>query len=119
MSHLKLIDPDAQFFADHPDRQARIRLPGRGPAINAQRAVRIQDECAGEFFSLGEHDKSRRRIIIWRVPRDNLHFNPQHPPLIKIPFLAFADETIEDRDDVLLPIVHEIMSEAARKHGVR
>lgn len=119
MPQLKVIDQDVAFFADHPDRQARIRLPGRGPAINAQRAVRITDESAGEFFSLGEHDKSRRRIIIWRVPRDNPHFNPQRPPLIKIPFLAFADETIEDRDDVLLPIIHQIMQDAARKHGVR
>lgn len=116
---LRIIDPDAQFFAEHPDRQAHIRIPRKGPSINAQRAVRITSESEGEFFSLGEHDKSRRRIIIWRVPRDNPHFNPQRPPLIKIPFLAFADETIEDRDDVLLPIIEEIMRDAARKHGIR
>ncbi len=24
-----VIDPDAQFFAEHPDRQFRIRLPAR------------------------------------------------------------------------------------------
>ena len=116
---LKAIDPDAQFFADHPDRQAHIRLPGRGPAINAQRAVRIQDESAGEFFSLGEHDKSRRRILIWRVPRGNPHFDPRKPPLLKISFLAFADEEIADRDDILLPIIAQIMGDARKKYGVR
>ena len=119
MSQLKALDQDAQFFADHPDRQARIRLPGRGPAINAQRAVRIQDEMAGEFFSLGEHDKSRRRIIIWRVPKDNPQFNPKAPQLLKLPFLAFADEEIADRDDILLPIVREIKQDAAKKFGIR
>jgi len=113
------IDPDAAFFADHPDRQARIRLPGRGPAINRQRAVRIQDECAGEFWSLGAHDKNRRRIIVYRVSKDNPRFDPKAPQLLKIPFLAFADEEIADRDDVLLPIIHEIMLEGAKKHGVR
>ena len=117
MPQLKVIDQDAAFFANHPDRQARIRLPGRGPATNAQRAVRIVEESAGEFFSLGEHDKSRRRIIIWRVPRNNLHFDPRKPPLIKIPFLAFADETIEDRDDILLPILHSIMVDAKARTG--
>ncbi len=116
---MRVVDSDAQFFADHPDRQARIRMPGKGPAINAQRAVRIQDECAGEFFSLGEHDKSRRRIIVYRLPKDNPRFNPDRPQLLKIPFLAFADEEIADRDDVLLPIIHEIMLDGAKKHGVR
>lgn len=93
-------------------------MPGRGPAINAQRAVRIQDEAAGEFWSLGEHDNSRRRIIVYRLPQDNPRFNPERPQLLKIPFLAFADETVEDRDDVLLPIIHELMLEGAKKHGV-
>ena len=31
--------------------------------------------------------------------------------ILKIPFLLFADETIEDDDRTLAPIVHEIMSE--------
>jgi len=31
---------------------------------------------------------------------------------MKIPFLAFSDETIEDRDDILLPIIEEIMLDA-------
>jgi hypothetical protein len=29
-----------------------------------------------------------------------------------IPFLLFADETVEDRDDILGPIFHEIMRQA-------
>ena len=36
---------------------------------------------------------------------------------MKIPFLVFADEEIADRDDILLPIIHEIMVNAAKKHG--
>jgi hypothetical protein len=32
--------------------------------------------------------------------------------LMRIPFLAFADETIENEDRVLLPLLHEIMQGA-------
>lgn len=96
---------DEGFFSDHPDRRAHIRLPYRG-------------ESEGEFWSIGDHERTRRRIILWRVPEMNPHFEELKKkfggkvPLLKIPFLAFADETIEDRDDVLLPIVDTIMREA-------
>ena len=119
MSNLQMIDEDAQFFATHPDRYARIRMPKQVLARDPRtRQVRYVPECEGEFWSLGPHDKSRRRIICWRVPRDNVHYDPDHPQILKIPFLAFADEEIADRDDVLLPIVHEIMMDAAKKQGV-
>lgn len=114
---MRLVDPDEQFFTDHPDRQAHIRPPGKVRVIDRQRAARITDECAGEFWSLGEHEKSRRRIILWRVPPDRWSLIPNHDgktvPIMKIPFLAFADETIESRDDILLPILDEIMRKAA------
>ena len=103
---------DEQFFAQHPDRRARIRHPD-GPKLerDTQRAVRYLSECELEFRSLGPHDKARRRIIAWRTEADH----PTHPmTIIKVPFLAFADETIEDRDDVLLPILDGIMKEATR-----
>jgi len=90
---------DKNFFQDHPDRQAHIRLPYAG-------------EADGEFWSLGEHNRARRRILIWRVPYDNPHYDKLRQPLLKIPFLAFADETIEDTDEILLPIIHTIMMEA-------
>jgi len=93
---------DEAFFADHPDRNARIRRAYQG-------------ECEGEFWSLGEHQRERRRIILWRVPKDNPHYDPAKQQLLKIPFLAFSDETVEDRDDVLLPILHQIMIEAAAR----
>lgn len=96
---------DQRFFAQHPDRNAHIRLPHR-------------DECAGEFWSLGDHNRARRRILLWRVPVDNPFYDPVNHPLMKIPFLAFADETVEDRDDILLPIIETIMSEQAKQHGV-
>lgn len=106
------MDLDAQFFTDHPDRRARIRLPG-GPAPqrDQQRAVRYLSECEMEFRSLGPHDKSRRRIIAYRLPADH----PQAPNhILKVPFLAFADETIADDDATLLPILDGIMKQAAR-----
>jgi len=90
---------DKNFFAQHPDRQAHIRLPHR-------------EECSGEFWSLGDHQRTRRRILLWKVPADNPYRASIREPILKIPFLAFSDETIEDRDDVLLPILHQIMEEA-------
>jgi hypothetical protein len=103
---------DAQFFADHPTRRAHIRMPG-GPTIqrDQQRAVRYLSECELEFRSLGLHDKSRRRIIAYKLPADH-ETAPNH--IMKIPMLAFADETIEDTDEVLLPIVLKLMMEAAK-----
>lgn len=95
---------DAGFFRDFPDRSAHIRRAFRG-------------ECEGEFWSLGDHDRGRRRIILWRVPQSNLHYvklarrEAGEVPLLKIPFLAFADESIEDVDAILLPIVQQIMTE--------
>ena len=105
------MDQDAQFFTDHPDRKSRIREPVKAvPYKDAQRAVRYLSESEMEFRSLGPHDKSRRRILVWRAPADHAtHANH----LLKIPFLLFADETVEDRDDVLLPIIHKIMKDAS------
>ena len=95
---------DKGFFSDHPDRKAHIRNPYKG-------------ECSGEFWSLGIHDADRRRIILCRADRlGNLLPNNQ---VMKIPFLAFADETIEDTDTVLLPIVGLIMAEAYQREKFR
>jgi hypothetical protein len=91
---------DDAWFADHQDRSYRIRVPERHP-----RRV-TETEYEHEFRSLGSHNKDRRRIIVCR--------NPSHlgPRLMPIPFLLFADETVEDRDDILGPIFHEIMRQA-------
>lgn len=105
-----MTDPDSQFFTDHPDRMARIRPPGRAPFKDQQRAVRYLSESELEFRSLGPHDERRRRIIAYRTASTH----PTHPnTIIKIPLLLFADETVEDRDDVLLRIVHDMMIQAA------
>lgn len=98
---------DSGFFIDHTDRKAHIRRPYKG-------------ECECEFWSLGPHERGRRRIILWRVPDDNPMLPPKwreinQVPLLKIPFLAFSDENIEDTDAVLLPIVHTIMTEVAAR----
>ena len=90
---------DRAFFTKNPDRHAHIRLP-------------FEHEAAGEFWQLGDHNRARRRILLWRVPKGNPYYHPEKMPFMKIPFLAFSDETIEDRDDILLPIIEEIMLDA-------
>jgi hypothetical protein len=96
-------DSDQAFFAQHRDRRARIRKP-----LNER-------EFEVEFRSLGDHAYHRRRLIVIRVqPR-----GAPGKPLLPIPFLLFADETVEDRDDVLLPIVEEIMRDAAESYGIK
>ena len=95
---------DKMFFENHPERQAHIRLP-------------FQGEAAGEFFALGDHQRTRRRILIWRIPRDSPYYHPVKQPILKIPFLTFEDEIVDDDDDVLLPIIATIMQEAANQEG--
>ncbi len=89
---------DVGFFFDHPDRHAHIRSP-------------FGDEMRGEFWSLGDHDKDRRRVLLWRVPQDSPYYRRDRS-FLKIPFLAFSDEEISDTDEVLLPILYEMMSNA-------
>ena len=97
---------DLDFFHKYPERHAHIRLP-------------FHDECSGEFWSLGDHQRTRRRILLWRVPKQSPYYDAAHRPLLKIPFLAFADETIEDTDETLLPIIEGIMSEQLTAMGGR
>ena len=95
---------DASYFKDHPDREAHIRNAYGG-------------EHEHEFRSLGPHEVNRRRILLWKVLKDNQYYDPRKPQVLKIPFLAFADETIEDRDDILLPILAGIMENAAKEYA--
>lgn len=106
---------DEEFFANFPSRQTRIRLPGRELHKDQQRSVRYLDESELQFRSLGPHDVSRRRMLLYRIPRDNPMWDPENPQILKIPFLAFADETIENEDHVLLPIIQGILTDAARR----
>lgn len=100
------------FFTEHPDRKARIRLPRLERRATKQRGVEFASECTGEFWSLGLHDKTRRRILLCRV---DVRGEPlPEGRVLKIPFLSFSEETIEDRDDILLPIIFQIMREAAQ-----
>lgn len=105
-------EEDVRFFFQHPDRRAHIRKPKMAPEIDSARAAHMVGEMEREFRTLGAHKMERRRVILWRIPSDNPHFDPQRPGILKIPLLAFADETIEDRDDILLPIIHQLMEQA-------
>ena len=89
---------DKMFFEKNVDRMTHIRLPFKG-------------EADGEFFSLGEHNKTQRRILLWRVPADSPYYDPVRQPLMKIPFLTFFEEVVEDADEVLLPLIETIMQE--------
>lgn len=95
---------DEIFFREHLDRRYRIRGVG----------IR---ESEAEFLGLGAHDVGRRRIIAIRAPA-NRAARRAGVRVMCIPFLLFADETIEDRDDVLGPIVKGIMEEARREYGL-
>jgi len=107
-------EEDVRFFFQRPDRKSHIRLPkmAQEVVIDEQRSAAYVGEMEREFRTLGPHKRERRRIILWRVPEDNPFYDPRKPAILKIPFLSFGDETIEDRDDILLPILHEIMTGA-------
>jgi hypothetical protein len=97
---------DTLFFKLHPERRAHIRK-----ALGA--------ESEAEFRTLGDHERNRRRILLWRVPETNPYFEQLKQtqggvPILKIPMLLFSDETVEDEDAVLLPMIHEIMKDAAQ-----
>jgi hypothetical protein len=111
-------DPDSQFFNDHPLRRAHIRKPMLVLGRSKQRSVGFVDENETEFRSMGEHDRTRRRILLYKVPTDNLFYDPDRPQILKIPFLLFADETVEDRDDILLPLIHNLMMEEGKMQGL-
>ena len=85
---------DREFFQTHRDRKAHIRKPYIG-------------EHEVEFQTLGYHEKDRRRILLTRVDCERKAL-PDNK-VLKVPFLAFADEEIADRDDILLPIIDDIM----------
>lgn len=103
MNGLKLIDTDEQFFSQHPTRKTLIR-PAR------------DGEFRGEFASLGQHDATRRVVLCWRS-------DPQpgfsRGMIMKTPMVLFGDETVENEDSVLLPILHQLMADAAKQHGMR
>jgi hypothetical protein len=95
---------DGTYFKRYPDRCYHIRNAYKG-------------ENEGEFFSLGPHEENRRRIILCRV--DAMQEPLPGNKVLKIPFLAFADESIEDDDDTLFPIVRDIMADALKREKLR
>lgn len=95
---------DGAYFRRYPDRRYHIR--------NA-----YENENAGEFWTLGAHDKNRRRVILCRV--DALQEPLPNNKVMKIPFLAFADEEISDTDDILFPIVRDIMADALKREKLK
>lgn len=92
---------DETYFRRYPARKYHIR--------NAHK-----NENLLEFRSLGPHAENRRRIILTRV--DALQEPIPDNKVLKIPFLAFADESIEDDDDILFPIVRDILTDALKDH---
>lgn len=97
-------DDDAIWFGLRPRRLMRIRKP-------------VASEFAEQWQALGMHNADRRHVLIWRVPPDNPGIRLIRDGLMRIPFLAFADESIEDSDAVLLPMLDGIMREAAKQQS--
>ena len=88
---------DSIFFTTHKDRQLRIRAP-------------CEDVYTKEFRGFGPHLKHRRRVIVSRI---SMRMKARHNvDFMRIPFLLFADETVEDTDETLRPILHKIMLDA-------
>lgn len=112
------MDEDAQFFAQYPDRYAHIRQPKQVLVKLPSRQVKYVPEMSGEFWSLGEHNEDRRRILLWRVPETHPSYDSKEMKILRIPFLLFSDESIEDSDANLLPLIHQIMTDAAKKQGM-
>ena len=86
-----------------------------------KRNFRIRRPADREFMQawqlLGEHRSSRRHVIVWRVPHDNPGRRVVPDGLMRIPFLAFADEAFDDSDETIGPIFHHLMADAAEKQG--
>lgn len=97
---------DVVWFRQRAKRQCRIRLPAG-------------TEFAAAWRYLGDHNADRRRVLVWRVPKDNPGRSIVPDGLMRIPFLALADETIEDDDAVLLKILGEIMRDAEQQESVQ
>lgn len=90
---------DGDWFRLRPSRKYHIRHCYNG-------------ENEAEFRTLGAHEERRRRVILTRV--DALQEPLPDHKVLKIPFLVFADESIEDEDDIIFPIVRDIMTEALK-----
>lgn len=105
-------DPDVSWFFQHPERQAHIREVHKEPFKDKQRAVRYLDESEMQFRSLPRHDSKLRRIILYRVPPENPSYDPEHPQILKIPFVLLHAEELADEDAPLLKVIHELMVSA-------
>lgn len=104
MTEIVFPGSDEAFFREHPYRRFHIRKP------------LFDKEFDVQFWSLGDHDQDRRRVIAVRVSPHAMASKGQ--PIIQIPFLAFADEEIADDDKTLKPIVDEMMADAAKSYGM-
>lgn len=99
---LTIIDTDEQFFKQHTDRRARVRKARDG-------------EFKGEFASLGPHEPNRRYVIVWKtdpVPGFS------RGRVLKTPFIATADESIEDSERVARELLDGAMRQAAVSYGM-
>lgn len=90
---------DAAFFNANPNRQIRVRRPRKFFKRNRQRGVDIVFEFAKEYAVLARHKKEQRRVLVWRIPPDNPHYDPDKPGLMQIPFFVDPGETVPDTDE--------------------
>ena len=97
------MNDDLRYFTQLPKRQTRLRTPAPGEFVTSWRL-------------LGDHQPDRRRVLIWRVPADNPGRRLIEDGLMRIPILLRSDETVENDDATLLPILDAQMRAAAVGH---
>jgi hypothetical protein len=98
-------DDDVIWFRQRARRDYRIRVPAQG-------------EFACAWIMLGMHNQDRRRVLVWRVPKNNPGRKMIPDGLMRVPFLAEADESIEDDDFVLKRLMARMMKDAAEAKPV-
>jgi hypothetical protein len=95
-----MLNDDVRWFKQLKLRQTRIRVP-------------VPGEFSASWPATGDHDATRRRVLVWRVPKNNPGRKLIPDGLMRIPLLLRADESVENDDKVLLPILDWLMREAA------
>lgn len=95
-----MMNDDEHWFRLHPSRRSRIRPPVIG-------------EFGAAWQMMGMHNITRRRVLVWRIPANNPGRGIIPDGLMRIPMLAHADETIENEDHTLLPMLDVMMKAAA------
>ena len=99
------MNDDPLYFRQQPRRSHRLRTPAPG-------------EFAHAWQTLGGHEASRRRVLVWRVPKDNPMRDAVPGGMMRIPFIMRQDEAIADDETTLATLLAHMMKDAAAAPSV-